>query len=44
MYKCLHCEKVIDIKEIKEKIRCPYCGYRVVIKESPKTVTRVKAE
>ena len=31
------------MKEIKDKIRCPYCGYRTVVKEKPKTVVKVKA-
>lgn len=44
MYKCLNCRKSIDIEQIKEKIRCPYCGYKVVIKTPPKTVVKVQAK
>jgi len=44
MYKCLKCGEKIDLKQIREKIRCPYCGYRVIVKERPETVIRVKAK
>jgi DNA-directed RNA polymerase subunit P len=44
MYKCLKCEKEIEMKQVKDKIRCPYCGYRIVIKQSPKTIVKVKAD
>jgi len=44
MYKCLKCGKEVDLKHVREKVRCPYCGYRIVIKESPKTVVKVKAD
>ena len=43
MYKCLKCGREIDLKEIRDKIRCPYCGYRIVATEKPKTVIKVKA-
>jgi len=44
MYKCLKCGKDIDLKQVKEKIRCPYCGYRTIFKQAPKTITKVKAD
>jgi len=44
MYKCLNCGKTIEMKQVKDKIRCPYCGYRVIIKETPKTIKKVKAD
>jgi len=44
MYKCLNCGKEIDLKQVKDKIRCPYCGYRILIKENPKNVVKVKAD
>ncbi len=43
MYKCLNCGKEVEIKYIKEKIRCPYCGYRIITKDTPKTATNVKS-
>lgn len=43
MFKCLNCLKEIDDDSIKEKIRCPYCGYRIIAKERGKTVVKVQA-
>ena len=37
------CDKVIKEDYIKKKIRCPYCGSKILYK--PKTITtKVKAE
>lgn len=44
MYKCLNCGKTIENEQIKEKVRCPYCGYKVVFKNPPKTVVKVQAK
>jgi DNA-directed RNA polymerase subunit RPC12/RpoP len=44
MYKCLKCGKEIDPKQIKEKIRCPFCGYKTIIKEESKILVKVKAD
>ena len=44
MYRCVKCGKDIEIKQVKEKIRCPYCGYKIIIKETPKTFVKVKAD
>jgi DNA-directed RNA polymerase subunit RPC12/RpoP len=42
-YKCLVCDKIIKEDYIKKKIRCPYCGSKILYK--PKTITtKVKAE
>ncbi|MBI4015916.1 MAG: DNA-directed RNA polymerase subunit P [Candidatus Aenigmarchaeota archaeon] len=43
MYKCVSCMKSIEFDNLKEKIRCPYCGYRIIVKERPKTVRKVLA-
>jgi len=43
MYKCLNCGKEIELKQVKEKIRCPYCGYKIITKEA-KTMFKVKAD
>jgi len=37
-YKCFQCGKNVKQEYIKKKIRCPYCGYRVLFKE--RTVTK----
>ncbi len=41
MYKCLECGKTVPTLE--EKIRCPYCGGRIFVKERPKVLKKVKA-
>jgi DNA-directed RNA polymerase subunit P len=40
-YKCLKCKKVIESTE--ERIRCPYCGYRIFVKTRPEVVKRIQA-
>ncbi len=42
MYKCIRCKKVID--EYDNKIRCPYCGFRIYSKIRPEIVRRVVAK
>ena len=44
MYKCLNCAKEIELKQVKDKIRCPYCGYRILVKESPTKLVKSKAD
>jgi DNA-directed RNA polymerase subunit RPC12/RpoP len=37
-YKCVACKKKF---EVRDKIQCPYCGYRIVVKpriKKPKVV------
>jgi DNA-directed RNA polymerase subunit RPC12/RpoP len=41
MYKCLSCKK--EITEQEDKIRCPYCGFRVYSKMRPEIDKRVRA-
>ena len=43
MYKCLKCNKEIDLEQVVDKIRCPWCGYRIIMKQRPKKVTKVLA-
>ncbi|MFB6076288.1 MAG: DNA-directed RNA polymerase subunit P [Candidatus Aenigmatarchaeota archaeon] len=44
MYKCLKCGKDVDDEDIAKRIRCPYCGYRILKKKRPKgTIKKVKA-
>ena len=41
-YKCFNCKKFVKQEYVKKKIRCPYCGYKVLFKE--RTVsTKIKA-
>ena len=42
-HKCLDCGKVIKEEYIKKKVRCPYCGSKILYK--PRVVSsKVKAE
>jgi DNA-directed RNA polymerase subunit P len=41
-FKCLKCKKVIE--DMEERIRCPFCGYRIFIKMRPEVVKRVQAK
>jgi len=41
MYKCIKCKKIIP--KLEEKIRCPYCGFRIFVKLRPPVVKRVRA-
>ncbi len=41
MYKCLGCGKEVEISELDRRIRCPYCGYRILVKERAKVVKKV---
>lgn len=41
MYKCTACKKTVA--KLEDKIRCPYCGFRVFVKERPEVVKRVLA-
>jgi len=42
-YKCLECGKDIDEKYITKKIRCPYCGSRMIIKSQGDRISKVIA-
>jgi DNA-directed RNA polymerase subunit P len=41
MYKCVKCKKIVTRAE--DKIRCPFCGYRIYVKMRPDVVKRVHA-
>lgn len=41
-YKCFDCNKKVSIEYIRKKVRCPYCGSKMLFK--PRLVsTKVKA-
>ncbi|MBI2663009.1 DNA-directed RNA polymerase subunit P [Candidatus Woesearchaeota archaeon] len=31
-YKCVHCENMVKLEYIRKKIRCPYCGGKILYK------------
>jgi DNA-directed RNA polymerase subunit RPC12/RpoP len=41
-YKCFNCNKNVDESFLRKRIRCPYCGSKILFKERT-TVTKVKA-
>lgn len=41
-YKCFQCNKVVSDTYLKKKVRCPYCGSRMLFKQRV-CVTKVKA-
>ena len=43
MYRCGKCRKQVDLKP-EDPTRCPFCGYKILYKERPKVVKRVRAE
>jgi len=43
MYKCLNCGREIPLEEAKKRIRCPYCGYRILLKKRAPIERKVKA-
>ena len=41
-YRCFQCNKIIKTEYVKKKIRCPYCGSKIIYK--PRIIsTTVKA-
>jgi DNA-directed RNA polymerase subunit P len=43
-YRCGSCGKDISKSDIKGRLRCPYCGGKMIFKKRPEVVKRVKAE
>ena len=43
MYKCFECGKQIKVEHLKKKVRCVYCGSKILYKpRESKTVVRAK--
>jgi len=41
-YKCFYCNKKVSTEHLRKKVRCPYCGSKMLFK--PRSVaTKVKA-
>ncbi|RLE39108.1 DNA-directed RNA polymerase subunit P [Candidatus Woesearchaeota archaeon] len=41
-YKCFNCNKEITESLLRKRVRCPYCGSKILFKQRT-TVTKVKA-
>ncbi len=42
-YRCLKCGRVVNVDLRYERVRCPYCGYKILVKVRPPVVKHVKA-
>jgi DNA-directed RNA polymerase subunit RPC12/RpoP len=42
-YKCVKCEEEVDIDPVNEKVICPKCSHRVLLKMRSEDTTRVEA-
>ncbi len=42
-YRCLKCGKVVQVDLRYEKVRCPFCGNKVLVKVRPPVIKRLKA-
>jgi DNA-directed RNA polymerase subunit P len=40
-YKCVKCGK--ETEKIIDRVRCPFCGFRIFIKKRPQVIKKVKA-
>lgn len=40
-YRCVNCKK--EVKEIEDRVRCPYCGQRILVKARAEVIKTVKA-
>ena len=43
MYTCLNCKKEVEFDELKDKIICSGCGFRIFLKKESKIVRKVSA-
>jgi len=41
---CTICNKKIEKELIGKKIRCPFCGGKILLKERPKITRRIKTD
>ncbi len=41
-YKCFECNKKVSTDYLRKKVRCPYCGSKILFKPR-KTITQIKA-
>lgn len=43
-YRCVKCEEEVEINPVEEKIICPKCSHRVLLKARPEQPSTVEAE
>ncbi|MBU5574979.1 MAG: DNA-directed RNA polymerase subunit P [Candidatus Aenigmatarchaeota archaeon] len=44
MYKCISCGKEISEEQLRGRIRCMYCGFRILMKKRPNVIKKVEAK
>ena len=42
-YRCIRCGKIVNLDISYERVRCPFCGYKILVKVRPAVVKTVKA-
>jgi len=42
IYKCFNCDKIVKDEFVKKRVRCPYCGSKILFKPRV-TNSKVKA-
>lgn len=42
-YKCLYCKRVIDKEDVARRVRCVYCGSKILYKEKSNVAKKLKA-
>ncbi|MBR9681622.1 MAG: DNA-directed RNA polymerase subunit P [Candidatus Altiarchaeota archaeon] len=43
IYRCFKCGKRVDVDLRYERVRCPFCGYKILVKMRAPAVKTVKA-
>lgn len=43
-YKCTRCKRLVEINYKAIGISCNYCGHRILVKERPTSIKRIRAE
>jgi DNA-directed RNA polymerase subunit RPC12/RpoP len=41
-YRCFQCNKIVNHDYVKKRVRCPYCGSKIIFKQRTAT-TKIKA-
>mgnify|MGYP001770752921 CR=1 FL=1 len=42
-YLCINCKRIIDHETALKRVKCPYCGSKILVKLRPETIKKVKA-
>jgi len=43
-YKCVNCETEVEVDPVEDKIICPKCSHRVLMKKRPENPVTVEVE